>query len=64
MSLFNPCREGSWWLRSKTDPRWNCGGNAYVGGFVMPSECEKKLSELKKKLGNPPKDLEWGYMKD
>jgi hypothetical protein len=62
-SPFHP-KEGSWWLRSKKDPRWNCSGRADVGGLVMPYECEKKLEELKEKYGEPPEDLEWGYMKD
>jgi hypothetical protein len=30
----------------------------------MPPECEAKLEELKKKLGEPPDDLTYGYMKD
>ena len=64
MGLFNPVREGSWWLRSKSDPRWNSDGRTDVGGFVMPDECKRKLEELKQKFGEPPEDLEWGYMKD
>lgn len=64
MGIFSPVREGSWWLRSNSDPRWNCDGRAYVGGFVMPPECQAKIDELKLTLGEPPKDLEWGYMKD
>ena len=53
MGLFNPVREGSWWLRSKSDPRWNADGRTGVGGFVMPKECEEKLEELKRELGEP-----------
>ena len=65
MSLFLNFHSGSWWLNSKTDPRWNYNGRAdCVGGFMMPDECQNKLKELKQKLGKPPKDLEWGYMKD
>jgi hypothetical protein len=30
----------------------------------MPSECERRIEELKQELGDPPDDLEWGYMKD
>ncbi len=56
--------EGSWWIRSETDPRWNCNGKGEVGGFVMPRECEKKIEELKLTLGEPPEDLKFGYMKD
>ena len=29
MSMFGP-KEGSWWLRSKKDPRWNCDGRGYL----------------------------------
>jgi len=57
-------REGTWWLNSKKDPRWNASGRSHVGGFCMSVDCEKKLEELKKKLGDPPDDLEFGYMKD
>ena len=58
-------RSGSWWLKSESDPRWNAhGSDNYCGGFVMPKECEKKVKELKKELGLPPDDLEYGYMKD
>jgi hypothetical protein len=62
MGMFGP-RLGSCWLRSKEDPRWNFETRAYVGGFEMPKECKDKIEELKKKLGKPPRDLEWGYMK-
>lgn len=65
MSLFFNLPEGSWWLESKSDQRWNCNGRAdCVGGFVMPEECQKQLKKLKRKLGEPPADLTWGYMKD
>ena len=55
---------GTWWLKSKIDPRWNCSDSTDVGGFSMPDECRAALEALKKKYGNPPEDLEWGYMKD
>ncbi len=57
-------REGTWWLHSKSDPRWNAEGQSVVGGLEMPDECRQKMEELKKTLGNPPRDLEFGYMKD
>ena len=56
--------EGDWWLKSKSDPRWNSHGRGLVGGFVIPDNCKKKLEELEKELGNPPPDLRWNYMKD
>jgi hypothetical protein len=57
-------RQGTWWLNSKSDPRWNSDGRSQVGGLEIPEECQKKIDELKQTLGDPPKDLEWGYMKD
>ena len=58
-------RGGSWWLRSRSDPRWNSNGrSACVSGFSMPTECKAKIEELKGIIGNPPEDLEYGYMKD
>jgi hypothetical protein len=56
--------QGTWWLISKQDPRWNVQGKGMVGGFVRPKEASDKLEELTQKLGPPPEDLEWGYMKD
>lgn len=64
MGIFSPVREGSWWLHSEKDPRWNCTGRAGVGGFVIPQECKNKIEQLKQTLGEPPDDLKWGYMKD
>jgi len=45
------------------DVRWNREGNGQVGGLAMPADCRKALEELKKKLGEPPADLEWNYYK-
>jgi len=57
--------KGSWWLNSETDPRWNTSGTAKCcGGFAEPIECKAAREQLEKKLGKPPEDLEWGYMKD
>jgi hypothetical protein len=58
-------RPGTWWVRSASDPRWNCTGisNA-VGGFVIPQEAQAYLERKEKELGPPPKDAEWGYEKD
>jgi len=58
-------KEGEWWLSSETDPRWNCSGRDYVGGFEMPAKASEALEEKKKEFGvEPPEDLEFGYMKD
>ena len=56
---------GTWWLLSPSDKRWCVNGHANaVGGFYQPKELKQKLEELKKLYGDPPDDLEWGYMKD
>lgn len=58
-------REGSWWLCSESDPRWNTNGRGIVGGLVMPDDAQDYVDKKKKKLNEePPKDLEFGYMKD
>lgn len=62
--LGGSIRKGSWWLSSKKDPKWNCQGYGYVGGFIMPPEAKDEIEKLKKEFGEPPDDLEWGYMKD
>ncbi len=56
-------KEGSWFLRSKKDPRWDCNGEGLVGAFSIPPACQRKIDELKQTLGEPPDDLEWEYMK-
>ena len=59
-------KPGSWWVSSKSDPRWSKRGRtegwAVMGG--MPPEARKVVEDLKKTLGDPPKDLSYGFMKD
>lgn len=58
-------REGSWWVKSKSDSRWNVNGHGSVGMFAMPSEAQVFIDKKKKELNEePPDDLEFGYMKD
>ena len=64
MAMIKPLSDGSWWLSSKTDPRWNCNGRCECGAFVIPNECKSALEKLKEKFGEQPSDLEYGYMKD
>jgi hypothetical protein len=65
MAMFGGLREGSWWLDSKSDPRWNAQGRGYVGMLSIPPDAQKAIDEIKKELGEePPEDLEYGYMKD
>jgi hypothetical protein len=63
-SIFARTRKGSWWISSKTDPRWDCSGTAMVGGFLKPAGVDVAVASKQKTLGEPPTDLEWGYMKD
>ncbi len=56
-------REGSWWVTSKLDPRWNGEGRAVgIAGGAMA--CETHIAAMKKKYGEPPSDLEYNFMKD
>ena len=64
MGIIKLVSEGSWWLHSEKDPRWNYSDRDIVGGFVMPMTCEAKIKELEEKFGKQPDDLEYGYMKD
>ena len=65
MALLGSIRRGSWWINSKSDPRWNMSGEGYVGGCCIPPDAQNAIYKLKKKLGEePPEDLEYGYMKD
>ena len=58
-------QSGSWWLRPKLNPSWNCSGRSdSCGGFVIPKECEAKIIELEASLGEKPSDLTYEYMKD
>ena len=55
---------GTWWLQSSLDPRWNATDKALVGGFVMPEECQARLTQLEQQYGPRPIDLVFGYEKD
>ena len=58
-------KEGSWWLKSGSDPRWNMEGSGPVGMFSLPVGAQKAIEEKKAELKEePPDDLEYGYMKD
>jgi hypothetical protein len=58
-------KQGTWWIKSKSDPRWNGSGRDDVGGFVINEKAQEHIDKLKKKLGEePPEDLEYGCMKD
>lgn len=63
-SMFGP-RMGSWWVRSKIDPRWNSNGRGYglvsMGG---PQDAHTWVEVCREKYGTQPDDLEMGFMKD
>ena len=63
MGMFGP-KMGSWWISSKEDPRWNDSGKGFCGGFTIPPAASEAVNRLKDLYGEPPKDLEYGYMKD
>jgi hypothetical protein len=49
---------GEWMLSSKTDPRWNCVGEAReICGMEIPTECQQRIEELERELGEQPPDL-------
>lgn len=62
--LLGGLQEGSWYIISKKDPRWNASGTGFVGMLTKPEEVDATIEEKKKTLGEPPDDLEWGYMKN
>jgi len=66
MGFYSKSTTGSWWLYSENDPRWHAEGQgSKIGGFQMPEEAKIALEKLKISLGEePPKDLEYGYIKD
>ena len=56
-------KEGTWYLESLSDPRWNTAGRGTVGGFEMPEACRTKIRELEQQYGTQPADLIYGYEK-
>jgi len=61
--FLNPIKEGHWYIKSISDPRWDESGEGFVGGGMIPRQCIDAIDRKKKELGNPPSDLEWGYTK-
>jgi len=51
MSMIKWATEGSAWLHSEKDPRWDYSTNCFCGGFIMPPEIETKIKEFEKKYG-------------
>lgn len=62
--MYNRVKKGSWYMKSKSDPRWNCSGKEFVGGFALPLGMQAKLKEFTTKYGEQPVDLVWHYEYD
>lgn len=64
MGMFGP-KLGSWWINSKSDPRWNASGEGY--GLVStggPGEMYDEVKKIRERLNEePPEDLEVGFHK-
>ena len=63
-SMFGP-KEGTWWVTSASAPHWNSNGRGFglvsMGG---PQDAHTWVEHCKEKYGEPPPDLEMGFMKD
>ena len=62
-SMFGP-KPGTWWISSKSDPRWNKSGTSYGFAFGLCYEADDWLKRCQKEFGVEPEDLETGFMKD
>ncbi len=64
MGIFKNGRHTGWWVRSKSDKKWNCKGKSIIldkGSPNISFECPTVIEELKKLYGEPPRDLKFGY---
>lgn len=58
-------KQGSWWVKSVSDPRWDDNGRGEVGMLGLPKGAENSIDRMKERLKiELPKDIEYGYMKD
>lgn len=63
--MFGGPQQGTWIVRSKSDPRWNCSGRALLLVTAgEPPEAKAKLADLGRQYGQPPEDLTFSCMKD
>ena len=54
----------TWWIRSESDPRWNCEGMASINpGGGPPISVVETLEDFRIEYGPAPDDIEWGYSK-
>ncbi len=56
--MFAPVKDGTAWLYSELDRRWNYSIRVAVGGFTKPEELGSRIEELKRYMAIRPKDLE------
>ena len=55
--FYESINGASWWIASKSDPRWNDSGSCYGGMLSISSACDEAVSKKMKTLGEPPADL-------
>ena len=65
MGLIKFLRDGTWWVSSESDPRFDTSGHGSVGMGSMPPDANAWVEARAKELGVAvPDDLVFGYMKD
>ena len=67
MGIFSKDRDsngnvGGWWVHSPSDSRWHLSGFS-CGMWAAQEDAKKAVEVAKKHLGEPPSDLEYGWMK-
>ena len=67
--VFGRHREGegggmSWFISSKSDPRWDASGRCFPSIWSAQAECENAVKARTEQYGPPPADLEFGGVKD
>ena len=67
MDRFGGPKPGSVYLRSGSDPRWDCDicvKEILISSGELPVEAKEKIQELTNRYGEPPNDLEIAMWKD
>lgn len=65
MGMIKFLTDGSWWVSSESDPRWNGGGHSSdVGMFQAGGDSTSWIAKCEGLYGDRPDDLVVGYMKD
>lgn len=59
-------RDGTWYISSESDPRWNNSGRDFWDCFSgLCPEAERWIEKTKELIGeDPPGDLMYGFYKD